>query len=142
MGHHARTSRPSGKGSEPSGPGGPLARPARHVPSQGEPAASRETCENLFVILTIQEVRVCRWQHTHTPGSPHGPGSHSTLQLLPTQWRLQSRQAHGANAHRCPCMLGRWAQGGEGARPPGGRRRPSLQAAGDSARLLCCHSPL
>lgn len=35
-GHHAPTSRPSGKGGKPSGPGGLLARLAGHVPSQGE----------------------------------------------------------------------------------------------------------
>lgn len=42
-GHAVLTSRLSGLGSEPSGPGGPLARPARNVPSQRNPTASHET---------------------------------------------------------------------------------------------------
>lgn len=77
----------------------------------------------------------------HAPGSPHGPGLHGTLQLLLTRWRLQSSQAHGANAHKCPCVLGRWAHSPQeaGGGPPCRRQEPVRVCS--TVAALCESSP-
>lgn len=81
----------------------------------------------MFVILKIQEVRVCRWQHTPL-------ASHSTLQLLPTQGGSRAARPTvlmPTDARAC------WA-GGRTALPAGGRRQhasaPLLQPFVRAAR--------
>lgn len=112
-GHHAPTSRPSGKGGEPSGPGGLLARPAGHVPCQGEPAASHETCEN-----------VCYTENSRSEGvslAAHTPGL--------TQYFAAVAHTGGSRAARPTVLMPTdaracWA-GGCTALPAGGRRQPA-----------------
>lgn len=75
--HAVLTSRLSGLGGEPSGPGGRWpGQPGICHPKETPPLLMKR--ENVCVTLKIQAVRA-------RPGSsPRGPGSRGTLQLLPT----------------------------------------------------------
>lgn len=112
-----------------SGPGRPLARPARHVPSQGDPAASHETREHVSVTLKIQERRARGRQ-------PPRVGLIWSFAAV-AQWEASEQPGPRCQRPQVPSALAMRALG-----PPGGRRRPSLQTVGGSARLLHWRGPL